>query len=75
VPSQSASPFRDFVEEARDYVGAVRPFLRSRASPDGLALDLSDLTAGDVIAFVVARCTIGTMLGLKIIIGFDEGVP
>jgi integrase/recombinase XerD len=41
---------------ARDYVGAVRPFLRGRASPDGLALDLSDLTAGDVIAFVVARC-------------------
>jgi integrase/recombinase XerD len=41
---------------ARGYVDAVRPFLRGRVSPDGLALDLEHLRAADVIAFVVARC-------------------
>ena len=41
---------------ARGYVDAVRPFLRTRVSPDGLALDLGQLAAADVISFVVARC-------------------
>lgn len=41
---------------ARGYVDAVRPFLRGRVSPDGLALDLEPLSAADVSAFVVARC-------------------
>ncbi len=41
---------------ARGYVDAVRPFLHGRVSPDGVALDLARLTAGDVTAFVVARC-------------------
>jgi len=35
---------------------AVRLFLRGRTSPDGLALDLRNLTAADVISFVVGRC-------------------
>lgn len=39
-------------EAARGYVDKVRPFLDGR--PDGL--DLADLDAGEVIAFVVARC-------------------
>jgi integrase/recombinase XerD len=39
-----------------DYVGAVRPFLHGRVSPDDVALDLRHLSAADVIAFVVARC-------------------
>jgi integrase/recombinase XerD len=41
---------------ARDYVGAVRPFLHGRVGPDDIALDLRHLAAADVIAFVVARC-------------------
>lgn len=41
---------------ARDYVGAVRPFLHGRVAPDDIALDLRHLAAADVIAFVVARC-------------------
>lgn len=41
---------------ARGYVDAVRPFLHCRLSPDGLELDLEQLTAADVRAFVVARC-------------------
>ena len=41
---------------ARGYVDAVRPFLRGRASSDGLALNLADLSAADIIGFVVARC-------------------
>jgi site-specific recombinase XerD len=41
---------------ARGYVDAVRLFLRGRTSPDGLALDLRNLTAADVISFVVGRC-------------------
>jgi len=40
----------------RGYVDTVRLFLQSRVSRDGLALDLADLTAADVIAFVVRRC-------------------
>jgi integrase/recombinase XerD len=40
----------------RGYVDAVRLFLQGRISPDGLALDLAELTAADVIAFVVRRC-------------------
>lgn len=39
---------------ARGYVDAVRPFLVSRVTPAGL--DLADLTAADITAFVVARC-------------------
>jgi integrase/recombinase XerD len=41
---------------ARGYVDAVRLFLHGRTLPDGLALDLRNLTAADVISFVVARC-------------------
>jgi integrase/recombinase XerD len=39
---------------ASGYLAAVRPFLASRATPDGL--DLEGLTVADVTAFVVARC-------------------
>lgn len=41
---------------ARGYVDAVRLFLQGRVLPDGLALDVSRLTAADIIAFVVGRC-------------------
>ena len=41
---------------ARVYVNAARLFLQGRISPDGLALELADLTSADVIAFVVRRC-------------------
>ncbi len=41
---------------ARVYVNAVRPFLTDRVLPDGLGLDLGNLAAADVTAFVVARC-------------------
>ena len=41
---------------ARNYVNAVRPFLQGRIRPDGSALDLENLTASDVISFVVAQC-------------------
>jgi len=41
---------------ARVYVDAVRPFLAGRVSGDGLGLVLRGLDAGDVTAFVVARC-------------------
>jgi integrase/recombinase XerD len=41
-------------DAARGYVDAVRPFLDRLAGPD--VLDLADLGAGEVIAFVVARC-------------------
>ncbi|MFI5091050.1 MAG: tyrosine-type recombinase/integrase [Terriglobales bacterium] len=40
----------------RGNVRAVRPFLDGRVSSDGLGLDLEHLCAGDVMAFVVARC-------------------
>jgi integrase/recombinase XerD len=43
-------------ETARGYVDTVRLFLQGRVSGDGLALDLADLTAADVITFVVRRC-------------------
>ncbi len=39
---------------ASGYLAAVRPFLASRATPDGLALE--DLTVADVTAFVVTHC-------------------
>lgn len=39
----------------RGYVEAIRPFLQSRVSPDGLDLEL-DLSAADVTAFVLERC-------------------
>lgn len=38
------------------YAQKVRPFLRHRLSSDGFALDLADLAATDIVAFVVARC-------------------
>lgn len=38
------------------YVDSLRPFLDSRISTDGLALDLGNLSPADVIAFVVTRC-------------------
>ena len=40
----------------RVYVDAVRPFLAGRVLPDGRCLDLQDLEAAQVTAFVVARC-------------------
>lgn len=40
---------------ARRYIDAVRPFLRSRISPDGRDLDVEHLSAADVTAFVVAH--------------------
>jgi len=40
----------------RGYVRAVRPFLDGRVCSDGIGLDLEHLRAGDVTAFVVARC-------------------
>ncbi len=39
---------------ARGYLAAVRPFLVSRVTPTGL--DLAELRAADVSAFVAARC-------------------
>ncbi len=44
------------VSTVRGYVRAVRPFLDGRVSFDGLDLDVEHLRAGDVVAFVVARC-------------------
>jgi integrase/recombinase XerD len=41
---------------AHGYVDAVRLFLCGRISPDGLALDLGQLTTADVVSFVVSRC-------------------
>lgn len=41
---------------ARVYVDAIRPFLAGRMSSDRVCLDLEGLEAGDVTAFVVARC-------------------
>jgi site-specific recombinase XerD len=40
----------------RGYVRAVRPFLDGRVCSDDVDLDLEHLRAGDVTAFVVARC-------------------
>lgn len=68
---------------ARGYVDAVRPFLRDRLSADGLEVNLKDLTAGDVTAYVVATCphqTRGTaklsVTALRSLLGFlhVEGV-
>ena len=41
---------------ARVYIDAVRPFLVGRMSSYRVCLDLEGLEAGDVTAFVVARC-------------------
>ena len=41
---------------ARVYVDAVRPFLTGRVSSDGKRVQLRDLRAGHVTAFVVGRC-------------------
>jgi len=38
------------------YVNRLRPFLDSRNSADGLALELGNLSPADIISFVVARC-------------------
>jgi integrase/recombinase XerD len=38
------------------YVDRLRPFLDSRNSADGLALELGNLSPADIISFVVARC-------------------
>jgi integrase/recombinase XerD len=40
---------------ARGYIDAVRPFVRSRLSADGLSLEWASLRAADVSAFVVAH--------------------
>ncbi len=40
----------------RIYVEAVRPFLLGRVSSDSTRIELRDLRAGDVTAFVVGRC-------------------
>jgi site-specific recombinase XerD len=66
---------------ASGYLAAVRPFLASRATPDGLALE--GLTVADVTAFVVARCPVQargsaklTVTTLRSLLGFlhVEGV-
>lgn len=68
---------------ARGYVDAVRPFLCSQLSPDGLDLDIDQLREADVTAFVVARCSSQprrapklTVTALRSILGFlhVEGV-
>jgi integrase/recombinase XerD len=55
----------------------MRPFLQTKVSPDGLALDLRSLTAADVISFVVTNCsrlspgTAGlTVTALRSLLGF-----
>ena len=70
-PPISSSPVEEVLERYRnyltverglghatacDYVGAVRPFLDGKVSPDDNGLDLRHLAAADIIAFVVARC-------------------
>lgn len=45
------------ITTVRIYVDAVRPFLNSRISSDGLDLNLEDLSAADVTAFVVDCCS------------------
>ena len=40
---------------ARGYLDAVRPFLRTRVSPDGLNLEVEHLSPRDVTAFVVTH--------------------
>jgi integrase/recombinase XerD len=68
---------------ARGYVDAVRPFLCSRLSSDGLDLDIDQLREADVTAFVVARCSSQprrapklTVTALRSLLGFlhVEGV-
>ena len=63
------------------YLAAVRPFLASRATSDGLALEA--LTVADITAFVVARCPAQargsaklTVTALRSLLGFlhVEGV-
>jgi integrase/recombinase XerD len=51
---------------ARVYVNAVRPFIRGRISPDGLALDWHSLDAAAVTAFVVARTPNQSRSGAKL---------
>jgi hypothetical protein len=40
---------------ARRYIDAIRPFLRTRLSPDGMNLDLEHLSSRDVTTFVVTH--------------------
>jgi len=47
------------------YVDAVRPFLAGRVAGDGVGLELGNLGAGDVMAFVVARCTVQSPAAAK----------
>lgn len=47
------------------YVDAVRPFLAGRVAGDGVALELGNLGAGDVMVFVVARCTVQSRAAAK----------
>lgn len=42
---------------ARGYLDIVRPFLRTRVSPDHDDLDVEHLNAADVTAFMVSRCS------------------
>ena len=41
---------------AHGYCAKVRPFLQTRLSPDGCALELAHLSAADVVKYVVTRC-------------------
>jgi site-specific recombinase XerD len=50
---------------ARGYLDAVRPFLRTRLSPDGLHVDLEHLCGADVTAFVVAHTPTQSRHGAK----------
>ena len=43
------------VSTARGYLDAIRPFLRTRLSPDGMNLDLEHLSPRDVTTFVVTH--------------------
>lgn len=51
---------------ARGYIDAVRPFLRTRVSPDDLNLDVEHLTAADVTAFIVSRCSLQSPRAAKV---------
>lgn len=50
---------------ARGYLDAIRPFLRTRVSPDGLHVDLEHLCGADVTAFVVAHTPTQSRHGAK----------
>src|SRR5437867_2611386 len=54
---------------ARGYIDAVRPFLRTRVSLDGLYLGIEHLSAADVTAFVVAHTPNQSRHGAKLTVG------